>query len=813
MRLQIAFSLSILLIAILLPGTSYAQWTYNGVTVSQELGGQSQPVVVSDGEGGAIIAWIDERNGDVDVYAQRIDSLGNALWTEGGVVISAAYDAQVQIEAASDGAGGAIIVWVDFRVGAEDIFAQRVDANGNTLWVSNGVAICTAADDQSSPEIISDGAGGAIIAWVDERSTSESDIYAQRVNPTGNVLWTINGVVICAANNNQSNLRVITDGAGGAILVWQDSRNIDTDIYAQRVNENGNPLWGPNGTAVCTEIGSQYGCEITTDDTGGAIIVWQDDRGATAPDIYAQRVDQGGIAWWTTDGKAICLDGSSQTSPKLVPDGDHGAIIAWDDSRNGNVDIYARRVIGIGVTFWGDSGVPVCSDLQSQWDMRMIADGEGGALFAWVSYSGPVYDVYAQRVDGTGVRQWTADGRAVCTADLEQYGPELVTDGAGGAIITWYDERGGVDWDIFAQKMDANGDWGIPYPSIHSALDVPDDEGGFINLAWVASQHDPCGFITEYTIWRALGTEAALELLGEGAKLLDSPEMVGALPDESSAYTLIALEPIIRMELVGGATYYWELIDTHPAYYLDSYSKIVATSFDSVGTTPNLHYYQVIAHGIEPDEFWISDPDSGYSVDNLSPCPPEAVAAEQMYVPEGLEITWEPNTEPDLGTYVIHRGSSSDFTPDSGNLVYSGCEVTFFDSDWRWDNQYWYKVAAVDVHGNVSDYVLLGPGEVTGDETPETPIASYLSQNYPNPFNPVTMIRFGIEARGDVHLRIYDPAGRLMRTLVDEPREAGHYTEEWDGRDNAGRAVASGVYFYKLEAGRFEETKKMVLLR
>jgi hypothetical protein len=122
-------------------------------------------------------------------------------------------------------------------------------------------------------------------------------------------------------------------------------------------------------------------------------------------------------------------------------------------------------------------------------------------------------------------------------------------------------------------------------------------------------------------------------------------------------------------------------------------------------------------------------------------------------------------------------------------------------------------VAAVDVHGNVSEYVLLGPEGVTGEETPETPLASYLSQNFPNPFNPLTMIRFGLREPGRVSLRIYDTAGRLVRALVEEPRDAGHYAEEWNGRDNAGHEVASGVYFYRLEAGTFNETKKMILLR
>ena len=116
------------------------------------------------------------------------------------------------------------------------------------------------------------------------------------------------------------------------------------------------------------------------------------------------------------------------------------------------------------------------------------------------------------------------------------------------------------------------------------------------------------------------------------------------------------------------------------------------------------------------------------------------------------------------------------------------------------------------MHGNVSGSVLLGPEQVTGDE-PSTPAATFLSQNWPNPFNPSTTIAFGLRDRGRVSLRIYDAAGRLVASLVDEIRPAGRYEENWDGTDGAGSAAASGVYFYRLHAGAFEATRKMILLR
>lgn len=100
----------------------------------------------------------------------------------------------------------------------------------------------------------------------------------------------------------------------------------------------------------------------------------------------------------------------------------------------------------------------------------------------------------------------------------------------------------------------------------------------------------------------------------------------------------------------------------------------------------------------------------------------------------------------------------------------------------------------------------------TGSGTPGTPLFS-LGQCYPNPFNPATTISFTLGEAVRVRLRIYDVSGRFVRELTDGRREAGLHSEIWDGTDQAGRGVSSGVYFYRLEAGSFIETKKMVLAR
>jgi hypothetical protein len=98
-------------------------------------------------------------------------------------------------------------------------------------------------------------------------------------------------------------------------------------------------------------------------------------------------------------------------------------------------------------------------------------------------------------------------------------------------------------------------------------------------------------------------------------------------------------------------------------------------------------------------------------------------------------------------------------------------------------------------------------------EVEKLPKANSLKQNFPNPFNPTTTIKFGLRSKSNVSIKIYDVAGRLVKTLVNETRDAGRYEVTWDGTNNHNSTVASGVYFYKMNTNEFEQTKKMVLLR
>jgi hypothetical protein len=102
---------------------------------------------------------------------------------------------------------------------------------------------------------------------------------------------------------------------------------------------------------------------------------------------------------------------------------------------------------------------------------------------------------------------------------------------------------------------------------------------------------------------------------------------------------------------------------------------------------------------------------------------------------------------------------------------------------------------------------------VVASTAPDAAAPFELAQNAPNPFNPVTTIPFELARAGRVTLDVYDVAGRRVRSLADGDLAAGLHQRSWDGRDDAGRAVASGVYFYRLKAAGRSETRRMLLLK
>jgi hypothetical protein len=172
-----------------------------------------------------------------------------------------------------------------------------------------------------------------------------------------------------------------------------------------------------------------------------------------------------------------------------------------------------------------------------------------------------------------------------------------------------------------------------------------------------------------------------------------------------------------------------------------------------------------------------------------------------------VEVLWEVIADETFDGFNVYRrrhGQSVEVQLNSNGPL-APTQRRYIDRGVEAGAAYHYAVAVVMPDGSEMR-------SRTVDATPVGYITS-LGQNRPNPFNRSTALTYRIGNNTRVNVSVYDVKGRLIRTLVDEPRTAGVYTIAWNGRDDGGRPMASGVYFCRLEAGKFTQTRRMMLLR
>lgn len=449
--------------------SSYAviEWETDGVAISSGSEDQHSPEIIPDGEGGAYIVWKDSY-GVVyapmvfDLYLTRINSSGEKHWTicvAPNVPQAEGDSCRPLYHIASDEAGGVFVAWEDdpddgFGTDTlEDVHLARVNPSGNILWSSKVSTANGCQGLQMIKPMIPDGSGGVIVVLHDFRNSPFADLYAQKINADGEIQWQ-GDVPIVTANSFQQVAYCVSDGVGGAIIAWEDNRSGNLDIYTQRINSSGQVQWATNGVPLCTASDTQRDPVVVSDGQEGAIILWSDRRDGSNYFTYGQRVGSNGVTQWTDNGLQM-ITTITGGPYRAISDGSGGAIFSVS-----NGDIYAQRIDNDGSKVWASSGAAICTASGIQNFARMTSDGLGGAIITWQDNRGSDTDIYAQKVDKNGKVKWANNGETICTASGNQslygiYGctdPSLASDDAGGAIIVWTDKRSG-DMDVYAQRI------------------------------------------------------------------------------------------------------------------------------------------------------------------------------------------------------------------------------------------------------------------------------------------------------------------------------------------------------------------------
>lgn len=794
------------LVALNSPAVASA-WSPNpsiGTTVSNSSAASAVRALIADGEGGTFVAW-EDLQGTYSARVQHLDAEGKAQWATNGVALATTSgNAALSIALVADGAGGVIAVTAERRSAptAYDIFAQRISEQGARLWGTDGVTLCNAALDQIAPVACSDGAGGAILAWEDARNTGTTgtDLFAQRVTAAGVASWTASGVPVVVNAALQNRLEIVGDGEGGALVAWEDSRSLGgngVDLYAQRLRgTDGARQWSTAGVAVSTAASTQDNVDMIEDGAGGAILVWEDNRNAsTSWDIYAEQLNGAGqlASFFATSNVPVCRATGSQLLPRLASDGLGGAIVAWTDTRAGLGlnQVFAQRMLAGLIPGWATDGVALqASAVSSTIDVfGVVSDAMGGADIAWRQAS----EIQGQRLSGSGAAQWTTGGIRLQTHFGGAANSLVCSDGRGGLVAAFSQVRGLTAEDVFAARTDIYGFHGPTEPVITSVRDVANDQGGRLKVEFTASylESDAIGAVTLYNVFRSVPTSLLADKRRAGWAIVDDAAAV----ERDPAHTLLA---------VAGEAY--ELVSTISALDVPAYSTIVPTLGDSVAGSFPTTVVMIQARG-SFSRYWSSAPASGYSVDDLAPQSPAAFAGQ--YTAGTMRLHWLPNTEADLAGYRLYRGDVADFAADAAHRIAEPPDTGYVDMVGA---PFLYKLTAVDVHGNESPVTLVGAGA-----TLDAPVAIgsgvRLAPPSPNPAAEWTTLEFTLPRTGALRLTLYDTSGRRVRVLHDGVAAAGTHRGRYSLTDDAGRGLAPGVYRLRLETDGRVLSRTLVNMR
>ncbi|MBI9038751.1 MAG: T9SS type A sorting domain-containing protein [Bacteroidales bacterium] len=414
---------------------------------------QSNPSIAKDSSDNFIIAWVDHRNYNDDIYLQRFSNTGTTLDSNFRVNDDTLYSDQWSPSIASDPNGNFIISWTDFRIEYwGDIFAQRFSNEGTPLgnnFKVNNISACV----NYGSKVACKKNGDFIITWGDaldesldnysfqylndenllnsdsitKNKGSEPDIWAQQYMSDGTPLGGNFKVNDDVGNTYQQFPDIAIDTSGNFNIAWQDNRNGDWDIYAQRYLSDGTPL-GSNfkvEDSVFNEY--QYGASISSDESGNFIISWKDKRNGNY-DIFAQRYLNDGTA---IGNNFLVNDDNSdknQSSPRISVNEFGNFIITWNDLRNGDNDVYAQRYLNDGTPLGSNYRISNTGEMR-QFNSSIVL-GSNRIFTAWQDNRGGQtgFDIWANVYDWENFNQEIAlyEGYQFISSNTDPPEPDML---------------------------------------------------------------------------------------------------------------------------------------------------------------------------------------------------------------------------------------------------------------------------------------------------------------------------------------------------------------------------------------------------
>lgn len=297
-------------------------------------------------------------------------------------------------------------------------------------------------------QIVSDNMGGTIVAWA-----SRDSYHALCLDAQGNELWN------SPINKGGDGLKLTSNENGEAFFLWDNREN--PYFVVQKLDANGEALWEQEGMPEGVRIkylatNLQQEPQIACDSAGGAIITWAEVLEQQASYVWILSIESSGRVLWYTPVHEF--GNSVHPKTEVVSDDSGGGIIFWEDHRQG-MAIYAQKVDVQGQVMWQKNGLPIITNLPQQSPLfSAVSDGTGGAIISWIDGDGKLY---VQKIDIAGNKNW-GEGGLLVADNVAGIPIEIIKDNGGDIGLGWQTGSPANLQEAFLQKIDSSGNllWG-----------------------------------------------------------------------------------------------------------------------------------------------------------------------------------------------------------------------------------------------------------------------------------------------------------------------------------------------------------------
>jgi hypothetical protein len=588
------------------------------------------------------------------------------------------------------------------------------------------------------------------------------------------------------------NPELCSDSAGGCYITYEyGTTGYPRKLAVERLDKYGYKPW-ETLKQVYGELEEQWQAQIIEDDEGGVIISYFDDT--TTPNnstyrVRVQRVDSAGNLLWGPTGVRISTEEITQGVQRLVSDGNGGCIVVWpNELQNYTYDYRANRINNLGERAWGDTGIFLENSIYSQ--PASIVKGSDGSYYVLIR--GNLYRI-------------SPSGEIIRSESVTS--GYIVPDDEGGIVLSSRIWTGMIS-KLVAQRKDSLGNnlWQEPYVEIADSLYINSP----INIKQINGNYYYNWYGTKNGIelvlqYQAVRPDGSL-LFAQGSQpISDYPVDAlfgGMLPSDSGTLVFVWQDYRPddgvfgqRIDTLGNKLWNMNDVQLFTGACADLYST---TDCNGGAIVLGWHQYNFSMRAFKVSKYG-----------NLGEViiPVELISFNAEVAGKAVKLSWLTATETNNKGFAVERFAESlksgwvkiGFIQGNGTTT-EPKSYSFTDIDVA-EGIYKYRLKQIDYDGSYK-YSKEVEVNVTA------PNKFSLEQNYPNPFNPTTTIKYAVPKAVNVELKVYDILGREVKTLVNAARNPGYYEVQFNAVN-----LASGVYFYRLKAGDYIKTSKMLLLK